>query len=227
MIELAERISALSQEIRGLEDKYRRQPNSVQILAVSKRHSADKIRELASASVQHFGENYLQEALDKMAVLQDLELQWHFIGPIQSNKTRGIAENFAWVQSLDREKIAIRLNEQRPENLEPLNICVQVNLSGEDTKSGVAQQDCPALCEKIARLPRLRLRGLMSIPAPLTDFQQQRHCFRELAELYTHLAGQFESFDTLSMGMSGDLDEAIKEGSTMIRVGSALFGKRD
>lgn len=226
MTELAERISALSKEIRGLEEKFGRESNSVQILAVSKRHSPDKIRELASTGVRHFGENYLQEALDKMSVLGDLPLTWHFIGPIQSNKTRGIAESFDWVQSVDREKIANRLNEQRPEELGPLNVCVQVNLSGEDTKSGVSEQECLPLCQKIGQLSRLRLRGIMSIPAPLSDFEQQRRCFHKLATLYSGLARQFEGFDTLSMGMSGDYAAAIAEGATMVRLGTVLFGPR-
>jgi len=224
--DLAEKISALNEEIRGLERKFGREPDSVALLAVSKRHSADKIRDLAALGVRNYGENYLQEALEKQATLGDLSLNWHFIGPIQSNKTRGIAENFDWVQSVDREKIAIRLNDQRPEDMDPLNICVQVNLSQEESKSGVELDNCVALCEAVSKLPRLRLRGLMAIPAPETDFELQRQCFRELATLYRKLADTYTSMDTLSMGMSNDYIAAIAEGATMVRLGTALFGPR-
>lgn len=227
MIDLTERISALGEEIRGLEQKYGRESSSVQILAVSKRQNTDKIRAVADAGLHHFGENYLQEALEKISALQDLKLSWHFIGPIQSNKTRGIAEYFDWVQSVDREKIAARLNDQRPSHLPPLNVCVQVNLSQEQSKSGVSSlEEGAELCQRVAELPRLTLRGVMAIPAPMEDFEEQRSSFRQLAQLYHKLAGQFDTVDTLSMGMSDDYPAAIAEGATMIRLGTVIFGPR-
>lgn len=227
MIDLTERISALGEEIRGLEQQYGRESGSVQILAVSKRHSTDKIRAVAAAGLHHFGENYLQEALEKISALQDLSLTWHFIGPIQSNKTRGIAEHFAWVQSVDREKIAVRLNDQRPSYLPPLNVCVQINLSQEQSKSGVSSlEEGAELCQRVAELPRLTLRGVMAIPAPMEDFEEQRSSFRQLTQLYDKLAEQFDTVDTLSMGMSDDYSAAIAEGATMIRLGTVIFGPR-
>jgi pyridoxal phosphate enzyme (YggS family) len=226
VIDLTERISALGEEIRGLEQQYGREPGSVQILAVSKRHNTDKIRAVAAAGMHHFGENYLQEALEKISALQDLTLTWHFIGPIQSNKTRGIAEHFDWVQSVDREKIAVRLNDQRPSHLPPLNVCVQVNLSQEQSKSGVSLDEGAELCQCVAQLPRLTLRGVMAIPAPIEDFEEQRSSFRQLAQLYDKLAGQIDTVDTLSMGMSDDYAAAIAEGATMIRLGTVIFGPR-
>lgn len=193
-------------------------------MAVSKTRPAAAIREAYAAELQHIGENYLQEALAKMAELQDLPLIWHFIGPIQSNKTRAIAEHFHWVHSLDRLKIAERLSAQRPSHLPPLNICLQVNISGEDSKSGVPLTDLPALAHAVAELPGLRLRGLMAIPAPASTSDERRAPLRALREAMAALA---LPLDTLSMGMSDDLDEAIAEGATMVRLGSALFGARD
>lgn len=227
MTKLTERIHSLNQEIRRLEQTYARAEGSVQLLAVSKRHSADKIRLAAEAGLQNFGENYLQEALEKIELLADLSLQWHFIGPIQSNKTKGIAENFHWVHSVDREKIGKRLHEQRPESLPPLNVCVQVNLSNEASKSGVGLEEVPALCHSLENYSRLRLRGVMAIPEPLTELADQRACFQELGELFHSLQAQHHSMDTLSMGMSNDFEAAIAEGSTMIRIGTAIFGPRD
>lgn len=226
MTDLTEIISALREEIRGLELKYDREPGSVEVLAVSKRHSADKVRDLFDLGVSNFGENYLQEALEKQAALSDLSIEWHFIGPIQSNKTRGIAENFDWVQSVDREKIANRLHEQRPADREPLNICVQVNLSQEETKSGITIDQCAELCAAVSQLPMLKLRGLMAIPAPTAEFEAQRQCFRQLAQLFNELANEHKSIDTLSMGMSADYAAAIAEGATMVRLGTTLFGPR-
>jgi pyridoxal phosphate enzyme (YggS family) len=177
-----------------------------------------------------FGENYLQEAQDKIAELSSMGFQWHFIGPIQSNKTQTIATLFHWVHSVDREKIARRLNDQRPENLPPLNICLQVNISGEKSKSGVQPSALPALAANIAGLPRLRLRGLMAIPAPDIDFERQRKAFKAVHEMFDFLKSELGSpggaMDTLSMGMSNDLEAAIAEGSTMVRIGTDIFGPR-
>jgi pyridoxal phosphate enzyme (YggS family) len=198
----------------------------VQLLAVSKTFAADAVREAYRAGQAAFGENYLQEALHKIGALQDLPLEWHFIGPIQSNKTRDIAQNFAWVHCVDRLKIAERLSAQRPPQLPPLNICLQVNVSGEQSKSGVAPDAVMQLALDIAQLPRLRLRGLMAIPAPADDESAQRAAFAQLRQLLHELNQQGLSLDTLSMGMSHDFAAAIKEGSTIVRVGTAIFGAR-
>mgnify|MGYP000247575014 CR=1 FL=1 len=200
-----------------------RAPQSVTLLAVSKTRGADEIAALADQGQRHFGENYLQEALDKMPALADRGLEWHFIGPIQSNKTRAIAEHFDWVHSVDRLKIAQRLSDQRPESLPALNICLQVNISGEDSKSGVTLAELPALAEAVAALPRLRLRGLMAIPAPADSSEQRRVPLAALREAATQLS---LPLDTLSMGMSDDLTEAVQEGATIVRIGTALFGQR-
>ena len=203
-----------------------RDPQSVQLLAVSKTVPADTIRELFSYGQKSFGENYIQEALDKMSVLNDLNIEWHLIGPIQSNKTAKVAEHFAWVHSLDRLKIAQRLSEQRPDSLPVLNVCVQVNLSGEESKSGVAPEEVPALALQIADLPRLRLRGLMAIPSPMDDPILQRSAYHPMQDLLADLRALGLDCDTLSMGMSADLASAIAEGATWVRVGTALFGAR-
>ena len=203
-----------------------RDPAEVLLLAVSKTRSAAELRELANQGQYRFGENYLQEALEKMATLQDLALEWHFIGPIQSNKTRPIAEHFFWVHSVDRLKIAERLSEQRPQPLGPLNICLQVNISGETSKSGVGLNELPELAHQVAVLPRLRLRGLMAIPAPTNEEAEQRRPFRGLRLAMEQLNAQGLQLDTLSMGMSDDLEAAITEGASMVRIGTALFGPR-
>ena len=208
-----------------------RDPQTVQLLAVSKTQSADAVMAAADAGQRAFGENYLQEAVDKMASVRaarpELMLEWHFIGPIQSNKTRPIAEHFDWVHSVDREKIAHRLSEQRPLHLPPLNICLQVNISGEDTKSGVALQDVAAVAKAIAGLPHLKLRGLMAIPEPVGTIEQQREPFRKMRQLFDALNKEGLALDTLSMGMSADMDAAILEGATIVRVGTAIFGQRN
>lgn len=198
----------------------------ITLLAVSKRHPASAIRELFAAGQHDFGENYVQEALEKQAQLADLEVVWHFIGPIQSNKTRDIANAFAWVHSVDRSKVAERLSSQRDPQLPALNVCVQVNLSAEDTKSGVALQEVEALCQAINTLPNLSLRGLMAIPAALETYEQQRACFAPLQREFERLKALFPSLDTLSIGMSSDFEAAIAEGSTLVRIGTALFGAR-
>jgi len=203
-----------------------RAPESVRLLAVSKTWPAPALREAFAAGQSAFGESYLQEALDKLASLADLPLEWHFIGPIQSNKTRPIAEHFAWVHSVDRLKVAERLAQARPEQLPPLNICLQVNVSGEGSKSGVTPQEVAALARSVAALPRLKLRGLMAIPRPTEDRDQQRAQFRILAQQFEQLNHQGFALDTLSMGMSDDLEAAILEGASIVRVGSAIFGAR-
>ncbi len=196
------------------------------LIAVSKTHPAEMVRAAAAAGQRDFGENYVQEALAKIAALSDLPLTWHFIGPIQSNKTRAIAESFHWVHSLDREKIAVRLSEARPAHLPPLNVCIEVNVSGEASKSGVAPDELAALARRVSSLPRLSLRGLMAIPEPTPDAELQRRRFRMLRELKDALAGEGLALDALSMGMSADLETAIAEGATMVRVGTAIFGER-
>lgn len=205
----------------------KRDAASVTLLAVSKTFPAEAVREAHAAGQRAFGENYVQEALDKMAALRDLPLEWHFIGPIQSNKTRVIAENFAWVHGVERLKIAQRLSEQRPADLPPLNICLQVNVSGETSKSGVAPQEVLALARAVIALPRLKLRGLMAIPAPADEFEAQCRPFAQLRELSHEITAQGIALDTLSMGMSHDFAAAIQEGATIVRVGTAIFGTRD
>ena len=200
--------------------------SAVRLVAVSKTFPAETVRAAAAAGQRDFGENYLQEALAKMQALADLPLVWHFIGPIQSNKTRAIAEAFQWVHSVDREKIAARLSEARPAHLPPLNVCIEVNVSGEASKSGVAPDALAALARRAAALPRLALRGLMAIPEPTPDQAQQRRSFRAVRELKDALVREGFPLDTLSMGMSADLEAAIAEGATLVRVGTAIFGER-
>jgi len=230
MASISENISAVREQIRQAQRQAGRSQDSVTLLAVSKTQDAVRIQQAWAAGQRDFGENYLQEALDKIRALAQAVpengIVWHFIGPIQSNKTRDIAEHFAWVHSVDRLKIAQRLSDQRPAGLPPLNVCVQVNLSQEESKSGVALSDTAALCEQIDNLPRLRLRGLMAIPAPCEDTAQQRLVFRPLAQLQQTLAQRFTHCDTLSIGMSADYEAAIAEGSTMVRIGTAIFGAR-
>jgi pyridoxal phosphate enzyme (YggS family) len=198
----------------------------VALLAVSKTFSAMAVRECRTCGQRAFGENYAQEALDKMGELPDLDLSWHFIGPIQSNKTRLIAEHFDWVHGIEREKIARRLNDARPAALPPLNVCIQVNVSGEASKAGVAPGEDVTLAAAVARMPRLKLRGLMTIPEPTTDTVLQRRRYALLRELKQKLEAAGHALDTLSMGMSDDLEAAIAEGATLVRVGTAIFGRR-
>jgi len=200
----------------------------VGLLAVSKLQPAEAVRALAELGQVAFGENYVQEGLDKIQSLGPLRerLSWHLIGPLQSNKTRVVAEAFDWVQSVDRLKIAQRLSDQRPESLPPLNLCLQVNTSGEASKSGVPPEELSALAHTVARLPRVRLRGLMAIPEPTDDPKQQAAAHARLRTLFDALQAEGLALDTLSMGMSDDLEAAISEGSTMVRVGTALFGAR-
>jgi PLP dependent protein len=199
---------------------------AVELLAVSKTWPAAAVREAAAAGQRRFGESYVQEAVPKVAALRDLDLEWHFIGPLQSNKTRPVAEAFAWVHSVERLKIAERLSQQRPPDLGPLNVCLQVNVSGEASKSGCAPGEVAALAPVVAQLPNLRLRGLMAIPEPGEDVATQRRRFAALRELCERLAADGLVLDTLSMGMSDDLEAAVLEGATMVRVGTAIFGER-
>ncbi|SFC25581.1 hypothetical protein SAMN05216577_1043 [Pseudomonas citronellolis] len=224
MSTIAENIAKVRERIREAEQACGRASGSVALLAVSKTKPAADIREAHAAGLDDFGENYLQEALGKQVELADLALTWHFIGPIQSNKTRPIAEHFHWVHSVDRLKVAERLSAQRPADLPPLNVCLQVNVSGEDSKSGCAPEELPALARAVAALPNLKLRGLMAIPEPTEDIAAQRAAFARLRELLTALN---LGLDTLSMGMSHDLEAAIAEGATWVRIGTALFGARD
>ena len=225
--QLIDNIAKVSSRVRLAAQKSQRKECDIRVLAVSKTRPAEAIRVASQAGLSEFGENYLQEALDKMADLADLNLVWHFIGPIQSNKTRAIAEHFQWVHSVDRLKIAERLSQQRPDNLDPLNICLQINLSSEVSKSGVAPQQAAELLRGAAALPRIRVRGLMAIPAPTDDQAQQRKNFAELRELLETLQQDLPTLDTLSMGMSADLESAIAEGATIVRIGTDLFGTRD
>ena len=224
MSTIAENIAKVRERIREAAQASQRNPDSVRLLAVSKTHPAQAVREANASGQVDFGENYLQEALAKQLELADLDLAWHFIGPIQSNKTRAIAEHFHWVHSVDRLKIAQRLSEQRPDHLPPLNVCLQVNVSGETSKSGCAPEELPALAQAVTQLPRLRLRGLMTIPEPSDDPQAQREPLARLRQLRDALNADL---DTLSMGMSQDLEAAIAEGATWVRIGTALFGARD
>jgi len=198
----------------------------VQLVAVSKAQPADAIRAAYAAGQKIFGENYLQEALDKQAQLTDLDIEWHFIGPIQSNKTQPISQHFSWVHSVDRLKIAQRLNDARPDNLPPLQICLQLNVSNEASKSGVAPDDVMALASQIQQLPKLKLRGLMAIPAPSQNEAQQTAQFKQVRQCYDALVAEGFQLDTLSIGMSDDFQAAIAQGATFVRIGSALFGAR-
>jgi len=230
MSSIADNIGSVTRRIQKATLKAGRKAGSVHLLAVSKTRPADDLRIAYKAGQRAFGENYLQEALDKMDALQDLEaIEWHFIGPIQSNKTRQIAGAFAWVHSVDRLKIAQRLDEQRDSALPPLNICLQVNIDNEDTKSGCSLADLPELAEAIEEMPNLSLRGLMAIPDPDQPESELRSSFRKLANALKRLRQEVPGcgpLDTLSMGMSGDLEMAIEEGSTWVRIGTALFGPR-
>jgi pyridoxal phosphate enzyme (YggS family) len=203
-----------------------RAPGSVGLLAVSKTWPASRVREALAAGQRAFGENYVREGVDKIREVAQPGLEWHFIGPLQSNKTRPVAENFAWVHSLDRLKTAERLSGQRPESLPPLQVCLQVNLDGEATKGGAAPEDAPALARAVAKLPRITLRGLMAIPAPAAGFAAQREPFGRLRRMFEQLRNEGLALDTLSMGMSGDIEAAIAEGATLVRVGTAIFGER-
>jgi len=227
MDHIEKNFTQIRQLITAAEHRYARQPGSVRLLAVTKGQSVENIRiAVEHAGQRDFGESFIQEALVKIRALADTPLSWHFIGPIQSNKTRDIAQHFDWVHSVDRIKIARRLDDQRPAGKPPLNICIQVNTSGEPTKSGVTAEEVLPLAKAIWQMPCLHLRGLMAIPAPEGELQKQRDSFRQVRELQNRLGEHGCLLDTLSMGMSGDLAAAIAEGATMVRIGTALFGDR-
>jgi pyridoxal phosphate enzyme (YggS family) len=223
---IEKRLQAVKSRIARACAAHRRDPRDIVLVAVSKTFSPDAVRAAHAAGQRDFGENQVQEAVAKLEALADLDLVWHFIGPIQSNKTRPVAERFAWVHSIDRLKIAERLSAQRPERLPPLQACIQVNVSGEATKSGAAPEAAPALARAVALLPRVRLRGLMAIPEPTDDPALQRRRFEDLRALKDRLGAQGLALDALSMGMSDDLEAAIAAGATMVRVGTAIFGAR-
>ncbi len=223
---IAQNLAQVHAQIQAACQAAGRPSGSVQLLAVSKTWGADAVRAAYAAGQIAFGENYIREAVDKITALRDLPLVWHCIGPIQSNKTRLVAEHFDWVHSIDRLKIAQRLSEQRPAHLPPLQVCIQVNVDGGANKSGVSPQDLSALAQAVAALPRLQLRGLMTIPEPAETDAQTRAVHRQARELFEQLQAQGLPLDTLSMGMSADLAAAIIEGSTMVRVGTAIFGQR-
>jgi hypothetical protein len=225
-IVIPENITKLTDRIRIAAEFNQRDATSVTLLAVSKTQPASAIRIAATAGITNLGENYLQDALDKMADLHDLPLCWHFIGPIQSNKTRSIAEHFDWVHSVDRLKIARRLSEQRPAGMPPLQVCLQVNISGESSKSGIMPGELAQFAAAVNELPALRLRGLMAIPAASTDTVAQRQAFAQLRHCLEALQTTLPGLDTLSMGMSADLESAIAEGSTIVRIGTDVFGPR-
>jgi pyridoxal phosphate enzyme (YggS family) len=225
--QLANHIAKLLERVRLSAQKSQRNPADIRLLAVSKTRPAAELRAAYACGLREFGESYLQEALPKMAELADLPLIWHFIGPLQSNKTRAIAERFHWVHSVDREKIARRLSEQRPPGAPPLQVCIQLNISGEASKSGVTPAQLPALVQSVQALPRLRLRGLMAIPATTANTALQRLAFARVRSALEELRPLAPAMDTLSMGMSGDFESAIAEGATLVRIGTAIFGARE
>jgi len=227
MVNVAKNLEAIKNQIHEYEVLFKREPNSVSLLAVSKGQSLEKIQQAVLAGQQAFGENYLQEALEKMAALADKNIEWHFIGSIQSNKTQKIAENFNWVHSVSEPKICKRLNDQRPLHLSPLNICLEVNVSEEASKTGADFADIFSLAELCASLPRLKLRGLMTIPTPKTDFNEQKAELHKLRILFDELNKKKFMLDALSMGMSNDMKAAIAEGATIVRIGTAIFGPRN
>ncbi|MRJ43053.1 MULTISPECIES: YggS family pyridoxal phosphate-dependent enzyme [Idiomarina] len=226
MNNIAERIKEVRNQIKQATQAAQRQPHSVQLLAVSKTKPAADVAAAHAAGQVDFGENYVQEGVQKITQLQHLPLTWHFIGPIQSNKTKDIAEHFAWVHSLDREKIARRLSQQRPAHLPPLQVLIQINIDDESSKAGIAPAQLEQMAQLIASLPQLQLRGLMTIPQADASADQQAHSFAAMQRLFLQLQTQYDQIDTLSMGMSNDLAAAIAHGSTMVRIGTAIFGAR-
>lgn len=221
-------IILMSEQIKQFVLEHKREIGSVRLLAVSKKKPVSALKAAYDVGQRAFGENYVQEAVDKYQALSHLpDIEWHFIGPIQSNKSRLIAETMHWVHSIDREKIACRLSEQRPIDLPPLNVCIQVNISGEESKSGIPLSQLDCMVDLVASLPNLRLRGLMAIPAPQKNYESQCTLYQPLTQAYLELAKYDSTIDTLSIGMSGDLCAAIQSGSTMVRIGTAIFGERD
>jgi len=224
---LANNILEVRQRIQKAAIEAGRNADGITLLAVSKTKPATMLRQAYRQGLCDFGENYLQEALAKQREVQDLPLVWHFIGPLQSNKTRAVAESFAWVHSVDRLKIAQRLSEQRPSHLPALNVCLQVNIDGEASKSGFAADEVLDIASAVAALPGLHLRGLMALPKERRDYSAQCQAFARVRQLFLQLQSTLPNLDTLSMGMSGDLEAAIAEGATIVRIGSAIFGERD
>lgn len=223
---ISENLSRIQQQIEQISAEYQRE--NVRLLAVSKTKPVQAIEEAIRADQCAFGENYVQEGVEKIAYFSgNKSLEWHFIGPLQSNKSRLVAEHFDWIQTVDRFKIAERLNDQRPEHLPPLNVLIQINISDESSKSGIQPEEMFSLAEKISQFPRLKLRGLMAIPKPESEPEQQKIALRKMKDLFNRLQQRFESVDTLSMGMSDDMASAIECGSTMVRIGTAIFGERD
>ncbi len=227
MSSIAQSLEEIRNRVTVLERRYERSPGAVRVLAVSKTKPPEAVRAAAEIGQREFGENHVQDALTKLDALADLDLVWHFIGPIQSNKTRVVAARFHWVDSIDRAKIARRLNEQRPDGLPPLEVCIQVNLSGETSKSGVEPQQVEELARVVSELPRLRLRGLMTLPRPCDELDDQRRPFAALRGILETLNAGGLTLDTLSMGMTNDMEAAIAEGATIIRIGTAIFGPRE
>ncbi|MGH1460843.1 MAG: YggS family pyridoxal phosphate-dependent enzyme [Neptuniibacter sp.] len=226
MSSIAENLRQVRELICDYSSKNGRSDQNIKLLAVSKTRPAEDLRTAYQLGQRDFGENYLQESLEKIQELKELDICWHFIGPLQSNKTRAVAENFQWMHTVDRLKIAQRLAEQRPTELPPLNICIQVNISDEESKSGCSLQELSKLAFDISKLPNLCLRGLMAIPKATNDSQEQRLAFSKMKKALEDLQTQYPEMDTLSMGMSGDMDIAIAEGATIVRIGTAIFGPR-
>jgi hypothetical protein len=224
---IRDNLQTIGERIRAAEQRFAREPGSVQLLAVSKKHPVAAIREALTEGQTLFGESYVQEMMEKAAELDGTGIEWHFIGPIQSNKTRQIAALAHWVHSVDSFKVAHRLSEQKPAGAPDLNICLQVNISGEASKSGVTPEELPALTAQVAALPGIRLRGLMAIPAPEHDFGRQRAVFAQVRALQENLIAQGFALGTLSMGMTDDMEAAIAEGATIVRIGTAIFGVRE
>jgi pyridoxal phosphate enzyme (YggS family) len=221
-------LQQVRERIAAAAERCGRAPEEITLLAVSKTKPASAVAEAIAAGQQTFGENYVQEGVEKVAELAaHPDLQWHFIGPLQSNKSRLVAENFAWCHTVDRQRIAQRLNDQRPASLPPLNVLIQVNISDENSKSGIMLEALPELAQQIAALPHLRLRGLMAIPAPESEYQRQLAVCQQMAAAFQTLKLDYPDVDTLSLGMSDDMDAAIAAGSTMVRIGTAVFGARD
>lgn len=226
-LHIPESIENLRREISEAEAKYGRESGSVSLLAVSKTRTTEEVQAAINIGQRDFGENYYQDAMDKIEVLGTKELQWHFIGPLQSNKCKGVAEHFAWVHTIDRFKIAQRLNQLRPEDKTPLNVCIQLNISGEASKSGIKPEDCVEFADKISELENITLRGLMALPAPSLDFDEQRQAFAKVRNILLELQHDHPQLDTLSLGTTNDMQAAIAEGSTMVRIGTAIFGPRN
>ena len=227
MSAIADNLQAVQARISDAAALAGRSPESIRLLAVSKTWPLASVIDAADAGQRAFGENYVQEGIDKLTAIIGRNLEWHFIGPMQSNKSRPVAEHFDWVHSVDRLKIAQRLSEQRPVYLAPLQVCVQINVSGESSKSGCAPDEALALCQAVAALPSLHLRGLMAVPEPTDDPAGQRAQFRRVREIFEHIRAAGLPLDTLSMGMSHDLEAAIAEGATIVRIGTAIFGERN